>query len=270
MTTDMHSGSAVNYSVSEHIATIELNRPDIRNSLVPEIVEGLVACLKKAESDSNVQVIILTGSGNSFCSGGNLSRISDGVSANRPPTDVIQWYKDSIHVIPLTISTIDKPLIAAVNGYALGAGCDLALMCDFRVVSEDAKFAELFVKVGLAPGDGGAFFLTRMVGMEKALELILSGETIDANEAKRIGMVGSVVPADALEKAAREFANKFVGGASQAQRLSKRAVYASLNQDLKTHLDMMAIIQATLDKTEDHKEALAAFAEKRSPVFKGV
>ena len=269
MAASQSSEPAVRYTVSQHVATITLNRPEYRNALSPEIIDGLVEALLRAEQDSDVRVLVLTGSGNTFCSGGNLKEIQEGVEQNRTPSDIVRWYKDGVHRIPLTIASLDKPLIAAVNGYALGAGCDLALMCDFRIAADSAKFGQLFVKVGLAPGDGGAYYLTRLVGLEKTLELVLTGDIIDAAEALRIGLVGRVVSTDALAAEVDTFAQKLAAGASQAQWLSKRAVYASLHQDLKAHLDMMAFVQALLDKTDDHREALAAFAAKREPVFKG-
>ena len=156
MTQAQSTEPAVRYAVVQHVATITLNRPEYRNALSPEIIDGLVEALLRGEQDSDVRVLVLTGSGNTFCAGGNLKEIQKGVEQNRAPSEVIRWYKDGVHRIPLTIASLDKPLIAAVNGFALGAGCDLALMCDFRIASDSAKFGQLFVKVGLAPGDGGA------------------------------------------------------------------------------------------------------------------
>jgi enoyl-CoA hydratase/carnithine racemase len=176
---------------------------------------------------------------------------------------------DRIHRVALALEDLDKPVIAAMQGPAVGAGLDMALMCDMRIVSETARFSEGYVKVGLIPGDGGCYWLPRIVGLPKALELLLSGEVIDAVEALRIGLVNKVVPDEGFADSVRVFAARFAAAPPVTARLIKRATYQSARSDLRTSLDLVASHMAVVTQTEDAEEALAAFREKRSPTFKG-
>jgi enoyl-CoA hydratase/carnithine racemase len=174
-----------------------------------------------------------------------------------------------VHRIPLALEELDKPVIAALNGPAVGAGLDMALMCDLRFAAEGTRFSEGYVKVGLIPGDGGTYFLPRLVGTAKALELLWTGDFVDAQEAYRIGLVNRVVPPDQLMPVVYEFAARLANGPAAAIRTTKRAVYQGARMDLRTHLDLISSHMGFIRQTEDHKEGSRAFVEKRAPEFKG-
>lgn len=262
------------FEKADGITTVTLNQPERRNPLNDATIEEVVSALDDFRLDDASKVLIVTGTGKAFCSGGDLKMIrnwqdKEGGNGQFDPIAQRERYRRGIHRIPLTFSKIDKPIIAAVNGAAVGAGCDLALMADIRIASDQARFGESFCKVGLAPGDGGAYFLTRLVGVEKACELIFTGDIIDAAEALRIGMITRVVPHEELMASARALAARIAGGATQALKMAKFAIYRSLNQTLDESLEMMALMQSMLHGTEDHAEGVRAFIEKRPPQFKG-
>lgn len=261
------------YTVENGVATLTLNQPERRNPLGDAMIEEVVSALESFRLDDAAKVLIVTGSGAAFCSGGDLKMIGDWQDADGgtkfDPIAQRERYRRGIQRIPLTFARIDKPVIAAVNGSAIGAGNDLALMADIRIASEKAKFGESFCRVGLAPGDGGAFFLTRLVGLEKACELIFTGDIIDAAEALRIGMIGRVVPHEKLMDEARALAARIAKGATLAHKMAKFAIYRGLHQTLEESLEMMALMQSMLHGTEDHVEGVNAFFEKREPKFKG-
>lgn len=256
------------YEKSDGIATITLNRPQALNALSGPMMDSLIEALNASDRDDEVNVIVITGAGRAFCAGGDVKAMGD----RGEPTleDIIKSFRYGIHRIPLTVKKIDKPLIAMVNGAAVGAGLDFTLMCDIRIASEKAKFGEVFVKVGLAPGDGGTYFLPRIVGIAKALELTWTGDIIDAHEAQRIGMVTKVVPHDNLKEETMAFAQRIASGPSMAIRMAKRSIYEGLvSNDLEATLEKLAHIQDVLMRSEDHKEGIKAFVEKRPPEFKG-
>ncbi|MGZ4112917.1 MAG: enoyl-CoA hydratase-related protein, partial [Tumebacillaceae bacterium] len=174
-----------------------------------------------------------------------------------------------IQRVPLTLEQVDKPVIAAINGDAIGAGLDMALMCDMRVAGEQARFSEGYVRLGIVPGDGGAYFLPRLVGMAKALELLLTGDMFDAAEAARIGLVNKVVPQEQVLDEAYKLARKIAAQPPIAVQLIKRAAYQSANTDLRTALDLVSSHMAVVTETEDHLEAVKALLEKRQGVYKG-
>ncbi len=256
------------YEKTEGIALITLNRPEARNALTPAMMDGLVNAFNDADRDDEVKVIVITGAGKSFCAGGDVKKMGE----DKEPTleDTIKGFRYGIHRIPLTVRKMDKPLIAMVNGAAVGAGCDFALMCDIRFASDKARFGELFVRVGIAPGDGGSFFLPRIVGIAKACELIWTGDIIDAAEAERIGMVSRVIPHEKLKEETMAFAKRLASGPTMAIRMSKRSIYEGLEtNDLENTLDKLAYMQDVLMRSEDHREGVRAFVEKRAPQFKG-
>lgn len=263
------------YQVADGIATLTLNDPERRNALGDEMITAVVAALERFRADETAKVLVITGAGKAFCSGGDLKmmeRWRDGGEGGKPAFDPIAQrdrYRFGIQQIPLTFARIEKPVIAAVNGPAVGAGCDLALMADIRIASDRAKFGEIFSRLGLAPGDGGAYFLPRIVGVEKACELIFTGEIIDAAEAGRIRMVSRVVPDADLMTAARALAVKIASGPLQAHRMAKFAIYRGLHQTLEESLQTMALMQSMLHGTKDHEEGVRAFLEKREPRFEG-
>lgn len=253
------------------VLTARLNRPETRNALTdPAHMDELVALCRQIRADHSIKALVLTGEGSAFCAGGNVKDMQQrgGIFAGSP-YEVRDSYRDTIQRIPLALYELDVPVIAAVNGPAIGAGLDLACMCDIRIASDKALFAESFVKVGIVPGDGGAWLLPRIVGFSKATELALTGETIDAAEALAIGLVSRVVPEEELIAAARAVADKIAANPPHAVRMTKRLLREGQTVTLPTILDMSAAMQSLAHATADHDEAVTAFIERRAPRFEG-
>jgi enoyl-CoA hydratase/carnithine racemase len=254
------------YTIERQVATITLNRPEARNAFSPEMITLWRQFLEKAKADDAVHVIIITGKGDTFCSGGDIRDMAEGKLKSWNMKNFL-W--EGVHRIVLTMEDLDKPVIAAINGAAMGAGLDMALMCDLRVCSDNAKLAESYIMMGLVPGDGGAYFLPRVVGQAKALELLFTGDVIGADEALRIGLVNRVVPHERLMEEAVALAEKIAGQPPLAIRMMKRAVLQGLTTTLRAHLDYISSQLALLSETKDHQEAAQSFLEKRKPVFEG-
>src|SRR5919202_3322273 len=197
--------SVLLYEIQDGVATITLNRPERRNAFTLEMLDLWVEALRDARTNEAVQVVVVTGAGQAFCSGGDV-----GGMATRGELSGLDHKRalELVHRIPLALEELDKPVIAAINGPAIGAGCDMALMCDLRFMADDARLSDGYVRVGLIPGDGGTYFLPRLVGTAKALELLLTGDFIDATEAERIGLVNRVHENDALMEKTRRFAER--------------------------------------------------------------
>lgn len=253
------------------VLTLTLNEPERRNPISDlPMIDALVAALQSADADVGVRVVILTGAGTAFSSGGDLKKMVVGAGMRDAlPALTRPNYKHGIQRLPLLFQALDVPVVAAVNGPAIGAGCDLACLCDVRIAGDSARFAESFVKVGLIPGDGGAWLLPRIVGFSKASELALTGETIDAQAALACGLVSRVVPDAELMAAAREVADKIAANPPHAVRMTKRLLREGQTTSLQTLLEMSAAMQALAHATADHEEAIAAFAARRSPNFSG-
>ncbi len=261
---------AVLFELNDRIATITLNRPDTRNALSDEVVPALIAQLERAETNPEVSCIILTGAGKSFSSGGNLQEIRAMTQEKKLSVHGIRnWYLECIQRIPRTMAKLTVPVICAVNGHAIGAGCDLTMMCDIRIASSNAVFAESFMRVGLIPGDGGAWFLPRVIGLSRACEMSYTCDMVDAHKAERWGMVSEVVEPGALMFAAKAMADRIVSHPPIGIRYAKKLLMESQQMPLSAALEMAAGMQATLQNTEDHLEALDAALAKRPPVFKG-
>ena len=256
------------YKVDGYIATITLNRPDRLNAYNNEVLGELMDAIDQVRKDDEVRVLILTGAGRGFCAGGDISGFKD-ASKPHPALESLMDMREGYHQLALSLSRLDKPAIAAINGVAVGGGLNLALMCDFRIASDRARLGDGSLRFGFLPDDGGTYFLPRYLGIEKALEMILTAELVDAQEALRIGLVGRVVPHDELEKAALELARKLAEGPPIAQRLAKRALYKQLNMELPSSLEDLALAAQILSHTEDREEGRKAFREKRKPQYKG-
>lgn len=256
----MNVASEIILTKESGIATILLNRPEKYNAFTTSMVLEWKEALTDCREDESVKVIVLTGAGTAFCSGGDVNAMGEWIDQSALERKNRLW--NEVHTIPKILYTIDKPIIAAINGMALGAGLDMALMCDLRIASDKAKFAEAYVKVGLVPGDGGAYFLPRLVGLSKALELLWSGKMIDAAEAEKIGLVNMVVSSDILEAKTYELAQQLANGPSIAIRAIKRAVYKGLTMDLDTHLDYISSLYAIVTETDYHQRAIKAFGKK--------
>jgi len=255
----------------EGIVILTLNRPDLRNPISDmAMVEALLGALERLENDSAARVAILTGAGKGFSSGGNIQEMAPGGNLNTgSPVRTRAGYKRGIQRLPLAFAALEVPVIAAVNGAAIGAGCDLTCMCDLRIAGESARFAESFVKLGLIAGDGGSWLLPRVIGWSKAAEMALTGDMIDAREALACGLVSQVVPDAELMDAARALARRIAANPSHAVRMTKRLLWEGRRSDLPTLLEMAAAMQAAAHTTNDHAEAVDAFLDKRSPVFRG-
>lgn len=263
---------AVLYEVdAEGIVLLTLNRPDLRNPISdPEMVEGLLGALLRLDADPAARVAILTGAGKGFSSGGNINQMKPGGNLNAgSPAATRLAYKRGIQRLPLAFAALEVPVIAAVNGAAMGAGCDLTCMCDLRIAGESARFAESFVKLGLIAGDGGSWLLPRVVGWSKAAEMALTGDPIDAAEALACGLVSRVVPDADLLTEARKLARRISANPPQAVRMTKRLLWEGRRIDLASLLEMASAMQAAAHATADHEEAVSAFLEKRVPDFRG-
>jgi enoyl-CoA hydratase/carnithine racemase len=258
------------YSVQDKVGTIRLNRPDAKNAFTMEMIDQWSEILRDARTDDGIGAIVVTGTGSTFCAGGDLTNISSVAGNNEggPLTTRNQLIKH-IHRVALALEDLDKPVIAAMNGSAVGAGLDMALMCDIRFAARSATFVTGYLRLGLVPGDGGAFFLPRLVGVAKALELLLGSERVDAEEAHRIGMVNRVIDDEKLMDESMAFAGKLANGPPLATQVMKRAIYHSARSDMRTSLDLISGQLALLMSIEDTKEAVSAFREKRPPEFKG-
>ena len=258
------------YQTDGAVVNITLDRPDARNAYSAAMVTSLVAALDAAEADASVRCIVLTGEGKSFHAGGDLKamRAASGMFEGGPLA-LRRQYVDGIQRVPRRIAACDKPIIAAINGAAIGAGLDLACMCDLRVAARGAKMGSTFVKVGLVPGDGGAYFLARVVGFSRALELVLTGRLVDADEALRIGLVTDVVEREELLPAAINLAQTIAENAPLAVQMTKRAAYRSWDADVDTALELAATYQGMVQNTEDHKRAVEAILGKTTADFVG-
>jgi len=245
----------------EGILSITLNRPEKLNTMTLEMKTSITQAIKEAEQDKEVRVTVITGAGRAFCAGVDL-----GVFEDITPISLLED-QQIIKEMILSIVNTSKPVIAAVNGAAVGIGYSLVLACDIIIASEKARFGGVWVLRGLHPDGGASYLLARRLGIGKACELLLTGEIIDAFKAEKIGLANRVVPPDKLEVAAREMAAALTKGAPLAVGMTKASIYQGLAMDLSTMLDYETRAQAMLSFTEDCKEAMAAFLEKREPVF---
>ena len=256
------------YDVRERIATLTLNRPERLNALGDTLREDLYDAVMRSGADPNVGVLVITGAGRGFCSGGDVKSMNEREQSGQSSTTGERLAPVRDRVI-LAMRDCPKPIIAAVNGAAAGAGMNLALACDLRIAASSARFSQAFVNRGLAPDWGGTYFLPRVVGTAKACELIFTGDTIDAAEALRLGILNAVVPPEELMAETHKLARKIAGGPPVAIQLSKRAIYHSEDVDLRAALEYETFAQSVCKDTEDAKEGVRAFVEKRTPVFRG-
>lgn len=250
----------------EMIATIIFNRPDRGNSMNNLMREEFIRTLDAIEKNDGIRVVIITGSGNHFCTGVDLKTTSE------IPSNVVNfpdYMHTNIHRPILRIRTLKKPVIAAVNGVAMGLGLNMATACDLRIAADTARFAVRFVKLGLGPGEGDTFMLPLLVGLGKANEIILTGDFIGGEEAERIGLVNKTVPLSQLKETTNELARKLAKVSPKGIEIAKAAINRWLLPQLQADLEYTAFTQSVLSQTEDHKEAMRAFEEKREPEFKG-
>lgn len=262
------------YEVRDRVALIALNRPEKLNALSPGMTESLAVALDAAQKDDGVRVVVLTGTGRGFCSGQDLSGRSLAEGRGLPdgvePTIADRRYNiQAIQSVARAAQMLDKPYVAAINGPAAGAGMDLASMTDIRLAARDAKFTTAFSRNGIVSGDGGCYFLPRIVGMAKALELLWTSRLFDAEEALQLGYVSRVVDTDKLLDETLEFAATLAAGAPIAIQYIKQLAYQSWTADLETSLRMAQYMQTIATSTDDALEGPRAFREKRPPSFQG-
>jgi len=254
------------YETSDGIATITLNQPERRNALTWEMAKEIAAAISDVNSRPEIKVLVLTGQGKAFCSGGDVKSMAEGME--KPLFEsrkmILEYYRTA-----LAITEVEIPTITSINGHALGAGLTLALACDLRIASKEAKMGATFLQIGLHPGMGTTFFLPRMVGIARACELIFTARVITAEEAERIGMVNKAVPGEKLAEETRKLAEEIAAGPSLAMRMAKKSIYGGLRNDLESVLDYESFAQAACTQTEDLKEGITAFIQKRRPEFKG-
>jgi enoyl-CoA hydratase/carnithine racemase len=258
------------FEKSNGIVILTLNRPEELNAFSEApMIEAFLAALDQVSSEKDVRCVILTGAGRAFSAGGNVKHMRDKTDMFAgSAADIERAYADGIHRVPPKLWGLEVPVIAAVNGPAYGAALDLVCMCDIRIASTAAKFGAPFVKIGIAPGDGAAWFLSRIIGPSHAAEMILTGDPVDAVTAKAMGLVSRVVDPDALLPEARSLAAKIAANAPLALQFSKRLLRKAPHQTLEDHLALCASYQALLHGTADHAEAVTALLEKRKPVFR--
>ncbi len=256
---------------TDHVETWTLNRPDSRNPISDRaMVEALCERVSVVNSDRDVRAVVLTGAGTAFSAGGNVKDMADRTGMfGGSPYELRDGYRDGIQRIPRALYHCEVPVIAAVNGAAVGAGCDLAMMCDLRVASSRSFFAESFVQLGIIPGDGGAWLLTKAIGPARAAEMALTGDRVTPQKALEWGMVNEVVEPGDLLSAANALAARVAKNPPHSVRMAKKLLRESQHQSLESLLELSAAMQALAHHTEDHREALSAFGEKRAGNYQG-
>ena len=266
------SGPFVKTETRGRIATLTFNRPEVRNAISTlEDCSDLVNAIETAERDDSVSCIILTGSGGSFCAGGNIRAMKErpGMGPTDSPVGTRNNYRRGVQSVIEALWECEVPMIGALNGHAIGLGLDIACLCDLRICADTAKFASSFIRLGIVPGDGGAWILPRSIGSARAAELMLTGDTYDAQAALSMGLVSRVVPAGGLMADAQALAARIAANPARTLRLTKRLLREGQQQRLQDILELSASFQALAHETEDHHEAVQAFLEKREPRFTG-
>lgn len=249
---------------------VTLNRPTQSNAFTNGMIAALCRLLRNADWDDSVRVIILTGAGKAFCAGGDIKAMAEKTGMFAGDSEELRKrYSRGIQQIPLTFESMQKPVIAMVNGPAIGAGCDLACMCDMRVGTGVSRFGETFAKLALVPGDGGTFFLQRVVGYAKAMELSLTGRIVEADEALAIGLLNRLVDENSLRRETKKLASEVAANSPVAVSMMKKALRQARTAEIGGHLDLLAAYQGITQLTEDHQEGVKAITEKRKPKFKG-
>ncbi|MFO8010046.1 MAG: enoyl-CoA hydratase [Dehalococcoidia bacterium] len=247
------------------LATVTLNRPEKMNAISPELVDELIEVIDETERDDEVRAVLITGAGRAFCAGGDVETLLSGTDN---PAEVYSSSLKGAKIIS-GIRNASNPWIAAVNGPAVGAGCNLAIGCDIIIAASSATFSLAFMKLGLHPDTGGIYLPTRLLGPARALELVLTGKTIGAEEAERIGLINLVVPDDELAIRSKEMALKLAHGPSRSIAMAKSSIYSAASMDMESILESEARAISLTMATDDAREGIRAFLEKRKPQFKG-
>lgn len=262
------------FEVKNNIATITLNRPERMNAFSEEMILNWIQALEKVRDDDDIRVVIVKGNGKAFCAGGDIKAMTAGKGFFESQDDITStamarknslWKR--VQRVPLLLEEIDKPVIAQMHGFAMGAGLDMGLMCDIRIAAESAKFSESYVNVGIVPGDGGAYFLPRLVGIDQALDMLWTARVLGAQEAKEKGLVTFVVPDEELDQFVQEYAEKLANGPKDVIRIIKRAVYQSRDMSLRASLDYISSKMGLVTELADYEEGVKAVLEKRKAKF---
>jgi enoyl-CoA hydratase/carnithine racemase len=259
-------GPGLRYAVNRGVATVLLDRPARKNAFTLELIDAWAECLRQAADDDEVRVVVVTGAGDSFCSGVDLSVLKQ---LEQTPLAHKRMLTDRVHRVSLALDELGKPVIAAMRGVAVGAGLDMALLCDMRIAGESARLSEGYIKVGLVPGDGGAWLLPRLVGPAKAMELLMTGDFIDAAEALRLGLVNQVVPDSQVVNAAYDLANRIAAQPPVQIAMIRRLVHQAERIDLRTHYDLVSSHFGLVTSLEDYAEVGAALRERRDGKYHG-
>nr|WP_263326464.1 enoyl-CoA hydratase/isomerase family protein [Neobacillus sp. Marseille-Q6967] len=265
------------FTVEDHVARIVLNRPDSLNAFSLEMIDLWIEALETVRDSEDIRVLVVSGNGRGFCSGGDIKSMANGdgflqgsgtedMSSTALARKNSLWKK--VQRVPLLLQEIDIPVIVVLHGFAFGAGFDMSLACDIRIASENTKISESYLNVGIVPGDGAAWFLPRLVGTDKALELLWNRTVLTAQEAKDMGLVTHVIPDDQLQEFVNQYVAKLAAGPQAAMRFTKRAVYQGLNMDLRSSYDMISSAMGIVTELEDYQEGVRAVLEKRKPNFK--
>lgn len=258
-------------TVTNRYATLRFERDDVRNALTgTTLIDDICATIEWANANKQISCLIITGSGSAFSSGGNVKDMRDKVGMfGGSPNEISQSYKNGIQRISRVMHSAEIVTIAAVNGAAVGAGFDLCCMADIRIGCENTRFGETFINLGIIPGDGGAWFLQRLIGYQRAAELTFSGRIIDSAEALSLGLLLECVPKDTLVATAERYASEYASKPPQALRAAKRLMKLAQRQELTDFLDVCADVQSQCHQTEDHQRALNAFLNKTTAQFEG-
>ena len=260
----------VTYEQRGRVVVLTLNRNETRNALDASMVDAIAGACARVDADTGVSCMLLRSSNSVFCSGGNVKDMKAGVAPfGGTPAQMRLGYRQGIHRVPRALYALEVPVIAVVDGAAIGAGLDLALMCDMRIASDRAFFAESFIKLGLVSGDGGAWLLPRIIGWSRASEMTFTGEPVDAQRALAWGLVSAVHPAEEVFPQALALANRIARHPPQSVRLNKRLLRESEQTSLNQSLEIAASLQALAQTTEDFREAVSAFLDHREPHFNG-
>lgn len=252
----------------DKITRITLNRPSALNAFDDQMGEELNLALREADKDPETRCVVITGAGRAFSAGEDVSGLKERYAGDTHPS-LGDHLRKKYHPIIMRIRNMEKPVIAKINGVAAGSGASIALACDIRIASTEAGLKQAFIGVGLVPDSGSSYFLTRTIGASRALELIMTGRTLGANEAETLGLVNKVVPMNELDKTVEDMAAKLANGPTKALGLSKRVVNQASRLELSEALEYEAMNQEIAGKTKDHLEAVRAFLEKRQPKFTG-
>ncbi len=263
----MSDFKAIQLAIENNVAWITMNRPEQRNAVNAEMRDELIGVLTGARTNADIRALVLTGSGKGFCTGADLS--GPRVQGPSSPGAGRELMKSSSQRLMRTLWELEKPVVAAVNGVAAGLGSHLAFASDFVIAAADARFIEVFVRRGIAVDAAGAFLLPRLIGLQKAKELVFFGDDLSADEAQRVGLVSKVVPGDQLQATARQWAERLAKGPTFAIGMSKRLLNRSLESSLDTALEEEAMAQMLVTQSEDTREGMTAFVERRQPQFRG-